>query len=881
MGATTGEGTVDPDRTVADATPAPLSAPVIGGRFGRYRIKGLLGRGGMGSVYLAKDESSDDDVALKILDRAIASDQTREQFLREGRIAASIRHPRSVLVYSAEEIEGRAAIAMELVSGGTLADTVKSRGALPSDEVVSILLDLIEGLEAAQSAGILHRDIKPSNCFVESSGRVKIGDFGIAHSPGALSASSGTSGTPAYAAPEQLRGATLDVRADIYALGATAYSLLTGHPPFRKPTLRDLLEAVQTERVTWSNEEVKRIPEDIRTTVETCLAKQPAARFPDYRCLRLGLDPDADHLIEPAPKWLRPVAGMIDGWILMLLSIIAGLVGALVSSVLIAFLIPSASGAESLAAAVLTGVLVLVAIFYYAFFEKRFGGSPGKLLFGLRVRALTRGLTWRQAMLRAAIFVGLKELAPLVALNLLPPIEDPQHGGFLTNLLGVILLVLLFCRKSSASGGSLEGWHDVFSGTRVVRRRAKPPGPSINALNSSHTKLPPPLPIPISLLAPLQTTGYNPTPPIASYLAVGPFGWRVGFDSTLKRQVWIRTTRAADTRFPMSRRHANRLTRPRWIGFTESSGCRDDFFEAIPGRPLTDLLESSLPWPKTLQWLTDLASELAESEAEGSLPAGLSLGQIWISASGTAVLLDEPWDPSRPEQNVAASVSFQDGREFLIAFIEEQRVRDTDRRRREGSLSHGAPWPLHSVEIENNLKTGIPWPEFIRNLGRLLVEKSSLTRSNKAFAMLASGAIPTTFSGICLVSFSGHDPIAGDWVLWFFSCFLFIWLIPASIVALLLKKPGIALGGRAVGVVSFDGRPATRVQLFKRMLIGWTPWIILSTVATYCLAKEVPPEKANPYVIGLWLFQVVSAIFSASLPRSIQDRVAGTWLVPK
>src|SRR5262249_51060098 len=132
-------------------------------------------------------------------------------------------------------IEGYATIAMELMPGGTLQDRLSRQGALPVKEAVDFTLQIIDGLEAAHEAGIVHRDVKPSNCFLDADGHAKIGDFGVSKAlEGAvgLTLSGSFVGTPSYASPEQVRGRDLDLRSDIYSVGATLYALLTGKPPF-------------------------------------------------------------------------------------------------------------------------------------------------------------------------------------------------------------------------------------------------------------------------------------------------------------------------------------------------------------------------------------------------------------------------------------------------------------------------------------------------------------------------------------------------------------------------------------------------------------------------------------------------------------------------
>ena len=194
--------------------------------FGGYRLLGLLGRGGMGTVYEAEQLSTGRRVALKMLGQQLDSPDVRKRFLREGRLAASVNHPNSLYIFGSEEIEGLPVITMEIAGAGTLKDQLKKHGPLPVTEAVVAVLDVISGLESAFAGGVLHRDIKPSNCFVCPDGSVKVGDFGLsvftlARTDTFVTAHGKIMGTPAYASPEQLRGDNLDLRADIYSVGAS------------------------------------------------------------------------------------------------------------------------------------------------------------------------------------------------------------------------------------------------------------------------------------------------------------------------------------------------------------------------------------------------------------------------------------------------------------------------------------------------------------------------------------------------------------------------------------------------------------------------------------------------------------------------------------
>src|SRR4051812_20171931 len=231
--------------------PADLPFLFAGGqRLGPYLVVRPIGKGGMGQVYEAEETDSGRRVALKLLSRGLGDDEERERFLREGQLAASLSHPNCVYVFGTSEIQGFPVIAMELVPDGTLKDLVVPDKPLSAAAAVDAILQVIVGLEAAAAIGILHRDIKPSNCFVHRDGRVLIGDFGLSVAStreGHGGARGAILGTPGFASPEQLRGEPLDVRSDIYSVGATLFYLLAGRAPFDDRSTTSLIEKVATE----------------------------------------------------------------------------------------------------------------------------------------------------------------------------------------------------------------------------------------------------------------------------------------------------------------------------------------------------------------------------------------------------------------------------------------------------------------------------------------------------------------------------------------------------------------------------------------------------------------------------------------------------------
>ena len=184
----------------------------------RYRIIGLLGRGGMGEVYRADDLKLGQPVALKFLPRHLASDKDRlDRFYAEVRIARQVSHPNVCRVYDVAEIDGQQYLSMEYVDGEDLASLLKRIGRLPADKALDISRELCAGLAAAHDRGVLHRDLKPANVMIDGRGRARITDFGLAVAAGEAIEGE-VSGTPAYMAPEQLAGRPASIRSDVYAL---------------------------------------------------------------------------------------------------------------------------------------------------------------------------------------------------------------------------------------------------------------------------------------------------------------------------------------------------------------------------------------------------------------------------------------------------------------------------------------------------------------------------------------------------------------------------------------------------------------------------------------------------------------------------------------
>src|ERR671932_2596330 len=285
----------------------------------RYSILSLLGSGGMGHVYLARDEVLGRDVALKVLKEPYTDDEEFvERFRREARNAAALSHPNIVPVYDGGKAEdGTPYIAMEYMAGGTLGERIEREGKLDAREAAAIAIQIAQALREAHRRGVVHRDVKPHNVFLAeypasssaapegiSSGAVKVGDFGIARAAEAttMTDSNLMLGTPRYLSPEQAKGEPVGPRSDLYSLGVVLYQMLTGRVPFDAEGPITIAIKHITEAPAPPKESDPRIPEDLETVTLKLLSKDPASRYADASSLIKDL--------EPVSRGLRPRAAV-------------------------------------------------------------------------------------------------------------------------------------------------------------------------------------------------------------------------------------------------------------------------------------------------------------------------------------------------------------------------------------------------------------------------------------------------------------------------------------------------------------------------------------------------------------------------------------------
>jgi eukaryotic-like serine/threonine-protein kinase len=298
---------------------AEAPEPFIGREFGTYTIVDLLGSGGMGDVYRARDRQLDRDVAIKILPPLFAKDSDRlARFEREAKILAALNHPHIGAIYGLERVDGVPALVLELVEGPTLADRLSQRS-LTIKEAVAIAMQITDALEAAHRLGIIHRDLKPSNIKVTDSGLVKLLDFGLAKgigqdesrqacegdTPSATTSRPGAiMGTAGYMSPEQARGESVDARSDLFSLGAMVYEMVTGRQAFTGATASAILRAILND-APWSPRMIKpSVPVALERLVMRLLAKDRSARPQRAADVRI----DLQQLVQGADfswRWRR------------------------------------------------------------------------------------------------------------------------------------------------------------------------------------------------------------------------------------------------------------------------------------------------------------------------------------------------------------------------------------------------------------------------------------------------------------------------------------------------------------------------------------------------------------------------------------------------
>ena len=266
----------------------------MGGTIGKYEVRGALGSGAYGTVYLGWQEDLQRPVAIKELGAQMVSDPAfLEGFREEARIMALLDHPNCVKVFDFIELGGRAFLVSEFVDGASLRQVVTDAGSLTPQQSLGVLKGSIQGLGHAHQLGLIHRDVKPENILADRDGTSKLADFGQAYFGAGPGAAGALTGSPPYMSPEQARGAVCDARSDLYSAGCILYEFLTGRPPFIADNAMAVMRMQVSEAAPDPRKINKKLPKQATKLMARALAKDPAARFQSADDMLAQLDDTA------------------------------------------------------------------------------------------------------------------------------------------------------------------------------------------------------------------------------------------------------------------------------------------------------------------------------------------------------------------------------------------------------------------------------------------------------------------------------------------------------------------------------------------------------------------------------------------------------------
>ena len=286
----------------------------VGSFLGGFKIERELGRGGMGVVYKAHELSLNRKVALKVLSQRLSSDEEFiKRFQREAQVIATLNHPNIVNIFSCGKDHGLYYFAMEYVNGKDLGQILQEKTSIPVEQALSITSQVASALDEAGGRGVVHRDIKPSNIMIDKMGRAKVMDFGVAHlenSDAKLTRTGLFLGTPEYASPEHATGRPLDVRSDIYSLGAVLYRMLSGKSPVTGESPLAVMTKLATEPVTPISQLNSSVPKPVCALIEKMMAKEPNERFQTPKEILVAIDDCIDSLKLDAPLAKSKIQGV-------------------------------------------------------------------------------------------------------------------------------------------------------------------------------------------------------------------------------------------------------------------------------------------------------------------------------------------------------------------------------------------------------------------------------------------------------------------------------------------------------------------------------------------------------------------------------------------
>jgi hypothetical protein len=601
---------------------------------GGFRLTKLLGAGGMGAVYEGISDDSGQRVAVKLLTAmAKASSGSLDRFRQEGRLASQLSHPNCVFVLNADEEGGRPYIVMELMPGATLREYVQEHGPLSADEAMTKILDVIDGLIEAHKLNILHRDVKPSNCFLMADGRVKIGDFGLSKSlsvDGNLTQTGSFLGTVLYAAPEQIKGETLDFTADVYSVCATLYFLLTGQAPFQHESPTAVISRVITESPPDIRLRRPDLPRALQKTVMRGLDRQPDKRFQSLDELRTALHELVCRPITRSSLGSRLVASVMDAIALIPVWISLAVAESWFNfGDWLSFFAP--------------------AFVYFAVTEFAFGCTLGKWVLRLRVRDVDGRLpSFRHILVRTAVFVVLTLGAGLAADNMF----DLHHKRMAALGIGAFVLGCGAIVSTMRARSGYRGLHEWASGTRVVQM----PWPrKVRRILPRDEWTPELEPLTTEPGLPSSFGGFQPAGIMERYHKT----LRLHLcDSMLRRDVLLIVRPDGEHPVSEQRKSLARPARTRWLAGGVTDGWSWDAFLAPAGTPLPAIVadHQRLAWPETQGILEQLSDELSAAAADGTMARPLRPEHVFVRPDGQLQLLDSLGDQPITDEDAFALI---------------------------------------------------------------------------------------------------------------------------------------------------------------------------------------------------------------------------------
>jgi uncharacterized RDD family membrane protein YckC/predicted Ser/Thr protein kinase len=452
-----GASQVGVSRTGTGAASGAGAENLVGRKLKHFELQKLLGKGGMGAVYLGLDTSLDRPVAVKVLSLEIGQDPDLVQrFAREARAQARLRHPNITQIYFIGEEQGIHFFVMEYVEGEPLDRMLAGGEPLRWGRALEYTIQAARGLREALSQGFIHRDIKPSNLLIDKDDQVKIADFGLVKSMKGdveLTREGVILGSPLYISPEQGRSENVDHRSDIYSLGCALYHMLTGGPPFTGPSPVTVITKHVTDKARSVRDRAPEVPLALERALERMMAKDPGKRFETYDDLIEVLEGLRPGRREYSGFWARAMACGIDAVPCLLALVFLGK----------------------------WGLLVIAA--YFILLHRLVGQTLGKLLLRLRVTDLEgRKLSWKGAALRFLVFAWGPAMWLLTAIILYEVAKNTHVSFTLSKLhsrdmVGPAIVMGLLCLTFLGYLGGLvlaafhphkRALHDLAAGSHVT-----------------------------------------------------------------------------------------------------------------------------------------------------------------------------------------------------------------------------------------------------------------------------------------------------------------------------------------------------------------------------------------------------------------------------